>query len=129
MGQAYSPSLKLFCRWYTIRRSGEDVAEGSIRFEPVDRQSASFGGTIANGRYKITVAPSVLKQTTYLVRIDALRKTGRKIPAGPPEPEGTMVEETQAFIPEIYNTASTLKRELSAAGDQEIDFELDPDKK
>lgn len=108
--------------------AGQDVAEGSIRFEPLDRQSASFGGMITNGQYQITVPASVLRPTTYLVRIDALRKTGRKIPAGPPEPEGTMVDETLAYIPEIYNTASILKRELAADGIQIIDFELVPGK-
>ncbi len=36
-----------------------------------------------------------------IVRITATRSTGKKIEAGPPEPEGTMVDEIVSFIPEI----------------------------
>jgi hypothetical protein len=108
----------------TISYAGEPVPEGSIRFEPADRQSASFGGTISNGQYRVSVSSALIRSTTYVVRIDGLRKTGRQLPAGPPFAEGTLVDETAQYLPAIYNSTSTLTREITADALQQVDFDL-----
>ena len=53
------------------------------------------------------------------------RKTGRKIPAGEPFAPDVMIEETERYIPDIYNTRSTLSREVTAKGPNQLDFHLE----
>lgn len=102
----------------------QPVQDGSIRFEPVDKQSGSFGGPIKEGNYLINVAATAIRPTKYLVRIDGMRKTGKQVPAGPPEPDGTLVDEIESYIPATYNTASTLTRDLTAGLPAAVDFDL-----
>ena len=62
-------------------------------------------------------------QGVYRVEIRGQRKTGRKIPAGPPTPPGTMVEEVVEVIPEKYNKVSKLRFEVKGSADS-ANFEL-----
>lgn len=105
-----------------ITFNGEPVEQGSVTFEPSSGTGPSAGGTIQNGRYKIDaegVTPGEM-----IVRINAMRSTGKKIEAGPPEPPGTMVDEVKPFIPAVYNEQSTLKAEVKA-GQMTQDFALE----
>ncbi len=104
---------------------GEPVAEGTISFEPADGIGPTTGGSIAGGKYRLSgeAAPVPGKKR---VRISAGRKTGRSIPAGEPFPPDVMVEETERYIPDIYNTRSTLTCEVTAKGPNQFDFHLEP---
>jgi hypothetical protein len=100
---------------------GKPVEQGSITFEPASGTGPSAGGTIQNGRYAVDaegVTPGEM-----IVRISAVRSTGKKIEAGPPEPPGTMVDEVRPYIPAAYNEQSTLKAEVKA-GKVTQDFAL-----
>ena len=100
---------------------GQPVERGSITFEPASGTGPSAGGTIENGRYKIDA--SGVTPGEMIVRISAVRPTGKKIEAGPPEPPGTLVEEVRPYIPAAYNEQSTLKAQVKA-GKVTQDFAL-----
>jgi len=89
---------------------GQPVERGSITFEPASGTGPSAGGTVQNGRYEIDMAGVISGE--MIVRISAVRSTGKKIAAGPPEPPGTLVDEVRPFIPAAYNEQSTLKAEV-----------------
>lgn len=101
---------------------GQPVESGSIVFEPADGQGPSFGGSIESGRYAV----SGQSAGSMIVRIRAVRKTGRQVESGPPDPPGTMVDEVEAYIPAVYNSQSTLTREVAPRGTTRHDFQLTP---
>ncbi len=102
---------------------GEPVEEGTISFEPADGIGPTTGGSIAGGKYQLSgeAAPVPGKKR---VRISAGRRTGRSIPAGEPFPPDVMVEEIERYIPNVYNTRSTLNCEVNAKGPNQFDFDL-----
>src|SRR5262245_4902308 len=61
--------------------AGKPVEEGMIMFEPVDGKGPTTGGSIADGNYELVGEAGALPGEK-LIRIVALRKTGRMIPAG-----------------------------------------------
>ena len=97
--------------------------DGSIAFEPADRQGPTSGGKITDGKYDLVgdAAPLPGKK---IVRILGVRKTGRKLPGGPMMPPGTMLDEIERNVPRTYNSESTLSCEISSGGSGKIDFEL-----
>lgn len=99
------------------------VQEGLISLEPADGNGPTVGGKIIAGEYALTgqAAPLPGKK---LVRVIAARKTGRRVPAGPPTPPGTMIDEVYRYIPAAYNARSTLTCEISRDGTRQIDFNL-----
>jgi len=101
---------------------GAPVEEGSILFEPDDGKRPTLGGSITAGKYE-AVGPAEAAGK-MIVRISAMKKTGRMIEAGSPAPKGTKVEEIVKFIPAAYNDKSTLVADLSAGGTIAKDFPL-----
>src|SRR5262245_66455623 len=61
--------------------NGQPVPEGSISFEPLDGQGPVTGGVITAGKYDVPAAAGTTPGEK-VVRITAVRKTGRKIPSG-----------------------------------------------
>jgi len=110
----------------TVTFDGNPIPDGSIIFESEDGKTPSVGGQIMNGKYEFVGPPEGVGKK--IVRIRAIRKTGRQIEAGPPAPKGTKVDETEVFIPPIYGEKSTLTAELKS-GSNEYDFALKPVKK
>jgi hypothetical protein len=104
---------------------GEPVAEGSISFEAPDGAGPTFGGRIENGAYRITDIPTTAAGPR-IVRITASRKTGKKIPAGPPAPPGTMVDEIRP-VPPRYNRDSKEQVNLQRGVSNRFDFTLQSD--
>ena len=83
---------------------GQPVGDGSISLIPSGGTiGPSSGGKIADGFYAIErkLGPAV---GTYRVEILAVRKTGRKVEAGPPSPPGTMIDETEQYVPPSITT-------------------------
>ena len=103
-----------------ITIKGQPVESGSISFEPADSQGSSLGGTIENGQYSAVGKESNTGGKKY-VRITCVCKTGRKIPAGMPEPPGTMVDEIKVFS---FGEKNELTCELQPGKVNEENFEL-----
>lgn len=101
----------------------EPVQQGTIQFESPNGKAPTAGGQIESGQYTVTGALEMLTGEK-IVRIQAYRETGRKIPAGSPAPPGTMVDEIAPFIPAIYNNQSQLTVELAAGVVNQHDFDL-----
>lgn len=102
--------------------NGKPVDDGTISLEPADGKGPTTGGTIAAGKYQLTgdAAPLPGKK---LVRISSVRKTGRKVRDGF-STTGAMVEEIERYLPDAYNTRSTLFCEVTDHGPAQIDFHL-----
>jgi hypothetical protein len=105
-----------------VSYDGIEVNEGSISFESPDGKSPSVGGMIQKGFYKIENV-DVSSGGKKIVRINAVTKTGRKIPAGPPFPPGDMVDEI-IKMPSQFNEKSNLSAELSSSKPNVFDFNL-----
>ncbi len=102
---------------------GQPVESGTIVFEAADRAGATAGGKIEQGTYQF-IGPKTISPGDKIVRITAVRKTGRQIDSGPPFPAGTMVDELERYIPAIYNRSSTLRAKVVAGETNQHDFEL-----
>lgn len=103
---------------------GQPVEKGVIAFEPADGAGPMAGGEIRDGKYVLS-GDSAVTPGEKIVRITGVRKTGRKVEAGPPEPPGTMVEELERYIPRQYNSQTTLTCEVTADGRNQHDFVLE----
>lgn len=109
----------------TVLFEGTPVEEGMIAFEPTDGKGPTTGGPIVGGSYDLKdKAASTVGEK--IVRIVAVRKTGRKIPAGSPAPPGTMVDEMIQCIPKEFNDHSTMKVQVTAGKANILDFDLKP---
>jgi hypothetical protein len=106
-----------------VQFAGKAVEEGMIMFEPADGKGPTTGGTITDGTYELT-GEAGATPGEKIVRIVALRKTGRMIPAGSPAPPGTMVAEVIQCIPSRYNDQSTLKVAITPGKANTHDFDL-----
>lgn len=95
------------------------VENGTISFVPADGKGPTFGGVIEAGRYSV-VAPT---PGAKVVRVSAVRPTGRKLPPDPLVGEAAPVDEIAAYIPEQYNDHSTLTCDV-VAGPNSFDFHL-----
>jgi len=102
---------------------GQPVESGKIIFEPADRIGATAGGKIEQGTYQF-VGPKTISSGDKIVRITAVRKTGRQVAEGPPAAADSMVDELERYIPAIYNRNSTLRREIISGQANEHDFDL-----
>jgi hypothetical protein len=105
---------------------GQPIDEGMITFEPADGKGPTTGGLIAEGKYELEGEAGALPGPK-IVRIVALRKTGRMIPAGSPAPPGTMVAEVIQCVPGRYNDQSTLRVQITPGKANTHDFDLKPD--
>jgi hypothetical protein len=103
-----------------VTYDGQPVQEGSISFESTDGKGSVTGGVITAGKYDV---PGAVGTTPgeKIVRITAVRKTGRRIPSG----EGSgLVDEIVPYIPSRYNTESTLRVQVTSGKVNTHDFHL-----
>lgn len=112
-----------------VKFEGSAVERGKIVFIPVDGTNGpSAGANIGNGRYAVPGDKwGLLSDGVYLVRITAVRKTGRMEPPPPNMARfgAKPVEQEENFIPAIYNSQSTLKVRVSDLPDKtKVDFLL-----
>lgn len=92
------------------------LADGAIRFEPVDGQGPTAGATIVDGRYQVDVAPGKKR-----VAIEGFRPGGTTGPNSYPGMSG--LETKEQFVPEKYNGASTTEIDVTADNNA-LDFSL-----
>jgi hypothetical protein len=105
-----------------VTLDGKTLASGAIEFEPVDGHHGKIlGGDIKDGNYRIQI-PGDGTAGKSIVRITSMQSTGRKRPAGPPAPRGTMLDEIADVVPAQFNTNSALQVDLSQTGPS--NFEL-----
>jgi hypothetical protein len=103
---------------------GKPVDEGSISLEPMDGQGATTGGKIVGGKYELTGKAAPLPGKMK-VRINGMRKTGRKIQGGSlASTTPIVIDEIERYIPDVYNRQTTLVCDVSANGPTQIDFSL-----
>jgi hypothetical protein len=89
----------------TVTLDGTPVAEGSIRFEPINGQTGTAGGFIKDGKFETRVPIA-----THRVEISAV-----KAPPGIKVDRHNKIEYTVVqLIPEKYNSKSTLTLEVKA---------------
>jgi len=115
----------------TVTLDGQPIESGSIVFEPADGAGPTAGGQIENGKYRLAEEGWVMPGKK-IVRIIAIRATGRKLDASMPGAEGEggpsapaqLVDELACYIPAIYNEKSTLTCEVVAGKANQHNFEL-----
>jgi hypothetical protein len=107
----------------TVVYEGKPLEQGIISFEPADGVGPTTGGLITDGEYDLT---GNARSTTgeKIVRIVGSRKSGRKLPAPPPSPPGSMIDEMIQCIPKQYNEKSTLKVQITPGNDNIHNFEV-----
>ena len=92
--------------------------------EPADGNGPATGGKIIAGKYELAPRCRAPLPGKKIVRISAARKTGRKIPGDSFSPPGTIVDEIKRYVPDVYNSRSTLSCEIAAGGQNRFDFHL-----
>jgi len=104
-----------------VTLDGTPVQDGSITFVPTGgTKGPSAGGPIQGGRYSLPAADGPVVGR-HRVEIRAPQPTGKKLPD--PYQPGKTVDQVLDAVPERYNTASTLERDVNS-GRNVIDFEL-----
>jgi hypothetical protein len=104
-----------------VTLDGEPVSEGRIGFYPIQgNEGPSAGAVILNGSYKVPASNGVWLGKN-LVKINALRKTGKQVPSA--YGGKNIIEETEEPIPPVYNDRSQLIHDVQP-GSNRIDFEL-----
>jgi hypothetical protein len=97
-----------------ITLDGKPLQSASVTFQPDDMKPPSFGGTDADGRYELMrkrgIVGALVGQHTVRITVS------RAVVANPRR------------IPERYNSASDLRREVKAGENNEFNFELTSDK-
>ena len=106
----------------SVTFAGEPVLRGTIVFEPEGGNGTTAGGAISDGRYRVDDT-GLLRPGVKVVRIRAMRPTGRMIKAGPPNQDHRLAEEVEQFIPSTCNEESRL-RVVIRPGEQVHDFRL-----
>lgn len=96
--------------------NGMPVESGEIVFRAADGAVASGAGPIAAGRYEVR-APAGAKRVEIIAtrRAAAATKPGGSGESAPAE----------MYVPNRYNAKSTLTAEITAAGPNTFDFELE----
>lgn len=107
-----------------VTLDGQPVEQGTIVFEPVDGKGATLGGRIENGRYAAAGQSGVLVGRK-IVRIRGTRRTGRQVPAGPPAPADTMVDEVEQIVPAQYANESRTIVDIGPGRANGHDFHLE----
>jgi hypothetical protein len=92
--------------------NGEAVSNGEIQLLPTDRSGPPAAGRIENGQYRLKS-----KAGEKRVSIRAARRTGQAVP-------GALGAAFEDYIPEQFNSASTLTAEVQPNDENHLDFEL-----
>lgn len=89
---------------------GQPIESGLIVLEPAYSKGHRRDATITRGVFALPPEQGVQPGDEFKVSIKAFKKTGKKFPG--PDPSVTYEEEVQ-YLPEKYNSASTLRLTVS----------------
>ncbi len=101
-----------------VALAGKPVNIGTISFLPADGHGPTAAAKIIDGNYSMRVLPG-----NYKVQISGYRKAGQRH-ASDGDPKSPMMDILEPIVPERYNSASTLVREVKL-GERQFDFLLD----
>lgn len=96
----------------TVTFDGNPVVDGDILFIPQQRNTATEGGRIEDGKYEFLATPGAKRVEIRASKLDPKLKN----PRGEPTPVD--------YISPKYNSQSTLKADVSAGGKNEFNFDL-----
>jgi hypothetical protein len=96
---------------------GTPVSEGDITFRAADGTEGSCAGRIVDGSYTFECTPG-----DKLVEVYAMRDVPGKFDESNP---GEKVPLREMYIPDNYNSDTTLKATVSESGDNKFDFSLE----
>ena len=111
---ACSSQVTLHETFGEVTFNGKPIPTGDIKFSPEDKQLGSHAGKIENGKFSLKA-----REGKYKVQI-----TATKMEPVPKGQEGAMGEKEAPvdYIPEIYNTKTTLTATVPSSGP--LKFEL-----
>jgi hypothetical protein len=98
--------------------AGEPLSMGTISFQPADGHGPTAAAKITGGQFSVR-----LLRGKYKVQISGYRKVGEE-PAIKSDPSSPTRDILQQIVPERYNAATVLVREIKQ-GQQQEDFLLD----
>jgi hypothetical protein len=102
----------------TVTFEGEPVKEGRIQFSPAAGNGAARSAEIKEGAYELNAEPGKMKVEITASRIVPGKFSEPASPDEAPQPLGEM------YIPEQYNSKTTLEAEVKSSGDNNIPFQL-----
>ena len=102
----------------TVSFDGEPVQDGRILFRSKDADGKAYSAPITNGEYEVQAVAG-----SMTVEITASRIVPGKFgeAASPDEPAPPLSE---MYIPEQFNSKTTLTAEIDAGGDNTVPFDL-----
>ena len=104
-----------------VTYDGQPVTNGSVSLTPVDTSTGKGVGTdLIDGHYEFEREHGPV-QGKYVVRIEAQRPSGKKIPSEDGSPP---LDQLIQYIPAAYNVQSNLEVEITADRD-DLDFQLE----
>ena len=97
--------------WGDVSYDDKPVEDGTITFETGDG-SAPAQGQIKAGHYDVPAAAGPMPDKTYVVKINALAKTGKTVPnvMGDGAPTMDVMVET---IPVVFNAQSVIRKTIA----------------
>ncbi len=101
-----------------VTLAGTPVNMGTITFLPEDGRGPTTAQKIKEGQFSVRILPG-----RYKVQISGFRKVGERH-ANKGAPDSPMVDILEQIVPDRYNAATTLTREIKP-GQLEEDFLLD----
>ncbi len=102
-GCGKGPAAKLV--YGSVMYGDEKVPLGEIFFEPYDERGPNCVAPIVDGQYRIDARGGV-PLGKYRIRVDARKKTGRKV-MGNVGPERAMIDEEAHMGPAIYKSGQS----------------------
>jgi hypothetical protein len=111
--------------WGDVSFDGKPVDDGSITFESTDG-AAPAQAQIKAGHYDVPAESGPVSEKTYLIRINALTKTGKTVPNMIPIGGPTM-DVMAETIPVVFNAKSAIKKTISPEpAKNQFNFKLMP---
>jgi hypothetical protein len=101
-----------------VTLAGKPINLGTISFQPAEGHGPTAAEKVADGQFSVRIMPG-----KYNVQITGFRKVGQQH-ANVSDPNSPMKDILEPIVPNRYNTASTLTREIKP-GEQQVDFLLD----
>ena len=108
-----SQDPKLFPVSGTVTFDGAPMPDGDILFIPVDPALGPEPGTIKDGKYTVKAREG---KKRVEIRASKILPGGAKGAGGEPVPED--------YLPQKYNSESTLTAEVKSSGENKVDFPL-----